>query len=202
MKLSKILSTFFHPVFMPLFGLVVIFNSGIYESGLPVGYIKFLYIIVFLCNVLLPLSIIPVLIYIKQIQNLEINERSERIIPLFFASMCFYIGYYIVSVHSQSILVNLFMLSTTAVVVVVLLVSLFWKISIHMAGIGGITGLIIILSYVYRADILILLCVVILISGILASARLASSSHSLLQVIAGYLLGLLGVLGLMFQFVF
>jgi hypothetical protein len=199
MKLSKILSTFFHPVFMPLFGLVVIFNSGIYESGLPVGYIKFLYIIVFLCNVL---SIIPVLIYIKQIQNLEINERSERIIPLFFASMCFYIGYYIVSVHSQSILVNLFMLSTTAVVVVVLLVSLFWKISIHMAGIGGITGLIIILSYVFRADILILLCVVILISGILASARLASGSHSLLQVIAGYLLGLLGVLGLMFQFVF
>jgi hypothetical protein len=202
MKLSKILSTFFHPVFMPLFGLAVIFNSGIYESGLPVGYIRFLYIIVLLCNVLLPVSIIPVLIYIKQIQNLEINERSERIIPLFFASMCFYIGYYIVSAHSQSMLINLFMLSTTAIVVVVLLVSLFWKISIHMAGIGGITGLIIILSYVFRADILILLCVVILISGILASARLASGSHSLLQVIAGYLLGLLGVLGLMFQFVF
>jgi membrane-associated phospholipid phosphatase len=200
MKLAKILSYIFHPIFMPLVGLAIIFNSGIYESDLPGGYMRFLFLIVLLCNVMLPVSIIPVLIYIRHIQNLNIDERRERIIPLFFAAICFYIGYYLVALHSHSQLINLFMLTATAIVIVVLLVSLFWKISLHMTGVGGITGLIIILSYLYRADILILFCIAILISGIIASARLASGSHNPLQILAGYLLGLLGVLGLMFQF--
>jgi hypothetical protein len=200
MKFSKIVSYIFHPIIMPLMGLVIIFNSGIYESEIPVSYMRFLYLIVFLCNVMLPVSILPVLIYIRHIQNLNIDERNQRVIPLIFASLCFYIGYYLVSRYSHSQLINLFMLSTTTVVVIILLVSLFWKISLHMAGIGGITGLIIILSYLYRADIIYLLAIAILITGIIASARLASGSHNPLQIIAGYLVGLFGVLGIMFQF--
>jgi membrane-associated phospholipid phosphatase len=200
MKFSKILSYIFHPIIMPLVGLAIIFNCGIYENVLPAAYIRFLYLRVLLCNVMLPVSILPVLIYIRHIQNFNIDERRERVVPLFFATICYYIGYYIVSIHSHSQLINLFMLSTTAVVVVILFVSLFWKISLHMAGIGGITGLIIFLSYIYRADLLILFCISILITGIVASARLASGSHNPLQIIAGYLLGLIGVLGLMLQF--
>jgi hypothetical protein len=200
MKFSKILSYIFHPIFMPLIGLAIIFNSGIYESELPAIYMRFLYLIVLLCNVMLPVSIIPVLFYIRHINNLNIDERRKRMIPLFFASICYYIGYNIISRYSHSQLINLFMLSISVIIVVVMLVSLFWKISLHMTGIGGITGLIIILSYLYRADIIFLLCATILISGIIASARLAIGSHNFLQIIVGYLLGLVGVLGLMLQF--
>lgn len=185
---------------MPLIGLAVIFNSGIYESGLPTGYMRFLYLIVLLCNVMLPVSIIPVLFYIRHINNLNIDEKRERIIPLFFTTICFYIGYNIISRYSHSQLINLFMLSTTIIVVVIMLTSIFWKISLHMTGIGGITGLIIILSYLYRADLIFLLCAAILISGIIASARLVIGSHNLLQIIAGYLLGFVGVLGLIWYF--
>jgi hypothetical protein len=200
MKLSKILSYIFHPVFMPLIGLALIFNSGIYQSEIPVSYIRFMYLIVLLCNILLPVSIIPVLIYLRHIQNSEIDERQERILPLFFATICFYLGYYIVSKYSHSQLINIFMLSMAAIVVSVMIISVFWKISLHMTGIGGITGLIIILSYLYRADIITYLCIAIVLSGIIASVRLASGSHTRLQILAGYLLGLLGMVGLMFQF--
>jgi hypothetical protein len=47
--------------------------------------------------------------------------------------------------------------------------------------------------YFYSADIIFVLCAVILISGIVLSSRLASGSHTILQLIGGYLLGLIMV---------
>jgi membrane-associated phospholipid phosphatase len=79
------------------------------------------------------------------------------------------------------------------VVFIVLIISMFWKISIHMAGIGGITALIIILSVVYRTDMTLLLCIALLLSGIIASIRLALKAHSPAQLLAGYIVGIMTV---------
>jgi hypothetical protein len=68
-----------------------------------------------------------------------------------------------------------------------------------MAGIGGITGLTLFLMQFYRADILFILCIVILITGVISSARLASGSHTLPQLLAGYFLGLALVFGLLIK---
>ena len=62
--------------------------------------------------------------------------------------------------------------------------------------------MIIILSLTYSVDMTIFLSAAILISGIIFTARLVLNTHTLLQLVAGYLVGAVGVIGLMFQLLF
>lgn len=202
MQLAKIISLIFHPLLMPLIGLIIIFHSGVYSVDVPVEYKRFVYLVVILCNILLPLSIIPGLIYFKHIQNITIDVRRERLIPLFFATICFYIGYYFISKFASVRLINVFLFSSTVVLLAILSVSLFWKISIHMAGIGGITGMILGISVVYGIDATIILSICILVAGIIAASRLTLNSHNIVQILTGYLLGVSLVFGFVLQLIF
>jgi hypothetical protein len=197
MYIPKFFSFLFHPVFMPLIGLFIILNSGIYTGAIPVNYSHFLYLVVFICNVLLPLSLLPALIYLKHIDNIYIDEKRQRLIPIFFTAVCFYLGYYVISRFSQSVLINYFLLSSTVVVFGIFLISMFWKISMHMAGIGGLTALIIVLSTAYMIDMVIILSAAVLIAGILATSRLALVTHTIAQIVAGYVFGLVIILFIM-----
>ncbi len=199
MRLATITSYLFHPVFMPLIGLLIILNSGIYSVELPGEFKSYLYLMTGLCTLVLPLSFLPVLIYFQYVKEITIGERRERLIPLFFTTICFYAGYYFVSRFSPVKVINLFLLSSTLVVMLLLIISLVWKISIHSAGIGGIMGLIFILSVSYSVDMTFFMSAAILISGIIITARLVLNTHTLLELLAGYLLGAAAVTGVMFQ---
>jgi len=198
-RFANLISYLFHPIFMTILGVLIIFNSGIYISEIPAEYKRYILTIVFLCDILIPLTLIPALYLFKNIQHITLNERRERIIPLFFSTVCFYIGYYLVSRFAAIRVVNLFLFSGVVLLLVILLISVFWKISLHMAGLGGITGLILILSYSYVLDMTVFLSAAILISGIVGTARLALNSHSLLQIVTGYAAGLLIVFGFLMQ---
>jgi hypothetical protein len=191
MLLLKIASYLFHPLFMTLFGVFIIFNAGIYATNVPHQYYQFVYTMVILCNILLPLTLIAGLILFRKIKNSVIDDKQDRLMPLIFATFCFYSSYFEVSKYSSSAIINLFLGATVIVLAAVLIITIFWKISMHMAGIGGITGLTLFLIYFYNADIIFVLCAVILISGIVSSSRLASGSHTILQLIGGYFLGLI-----------
>lgn len=199
MRPAKIASYLFHPIIMPLLGLAIILNSGIYSVDLPREFETYLYLMTALCSLVLPLSFLPVLIYFQYVREITLGERRERLIPLFFTTICFYSGYYFISKFSRIEVINLFLLSSTLVVMLMLIISLFWKISIHSAGIGGITGLIIILSLTYSVDMTFFLSAAIFISGLIFTARLLLNTHTILQLVAGYLIGALAVIGLMLK---
>jgi len=80
-------------------------------------------------------------------------------------------------------------------VLIMALINLKWKISAHMAGIGGVVALI----YQIHAmglsafDLLWLLCLAVLVAGALGSARLALKRHNTWQVLAGAVVGFLCV---------
>ena len=200
-RLANIFSYLFQPILMSVLGIFVIFNAGIYITEIPVEYKRFIYTVVFLCNVLIPLTLIPALYLFKQIQNITLDERRERIIPLFFSTICFYLGYYLVSRMAPIKVIEVFLSSGVVVLLILLIVSLFWKISIHMAGVGALTGLILMLSLIYTLDMTFFLIVIVLMSGIVASARLILQVHTPLQIIVGYLTGFLVVSGFLLQLV-
>jgi membrane-associated phospholipid phosphatase len=201
MRLAKLISLLLHPIVMPLIGLVIIFHSGVYSIDIPIEYKRFVYMVVILCNVLLPLSIIPGLMYFKHIQNYTMDARRERLIPLFFTTICYYIGYYFVAKFASVRLINIFLFSSTLVILVVLSVSLFWKISIHMAGIGGLIGMILGISLVYGIDATIILSICILAGGLIAASRLILHTHTIIQLIAGFFVGACVVFGFVLQLI-
>ena len=71
-----------------------------------------------------------------------------------------------------------------------LLVTPFWKISLHLICMGGVTAMFTLLSVAGAGQHFWALVVSILLSGALASARLHLGSHNPWQVAAGYFSGL------------
>lgn len=74
-------------------------------------------------------------------------------------------------------------------------VNFFWKISAHMAGIGGLIGLLCKINNYGDGvfDLMPIICVMIITAGILGTSRIAMERHTLWQVIAGVLNGFLCV---------
>ncbi|PLX02859.1 MAG: hypothetical protein C0594_11490 [Marinilabiliales bacterium] len=190
-RIAQILSVLFHPLLMPSFGLFWIFNSGTYASYLPFEYQKSLYIIVGISTFVLPLSIIPMFLYKKLISNVELDKRQDRIIPLIVTLVLFYVDYYLISRLSAPHIIESFILSTVIVVLITLIITIWWKISAHGAGLGGIAGLLIATSFRFGVDFSFPLIGIIVISGLVLSSRLFLNAHNSAQVYSGFGLGVI-----------
>jgi hypothetical protein len=83
----------------------------------------------------------------------------------------------------------LMLLGAITAVVIVVLVNLKWKISIHMVGIGGITGMLFGLSGLLILDLRIPIIISFLVAGFLGTARLRMGAHLPPQIYVGYLVG-------------
>lgn len=199
-RLARVFSYVFHPVFMPFLGVLIIFNSGIYIADIPFEFKKYIYTFVLLCTLILPLTLISALYLLKYIQKFTLQQGQERVIPLIFTTICYYLGYFLLSRYSPVKLINVFLFSSVLVVLTGLLISLFWKISIHMAGAGGITALVLIVGIGYSSDMTLPMSLILMMGGVIATSRLALRAHSPIEIIAGFLLGFLLVGGTMFRF--
>ena len=189
-KLAKFFSYLLHPAFMPLIGLFIIFNSGIYSTNVPWEVEKYSYLIVALFSILLPFSILPVFFYWKLISNFEIKARRERILPLTITAFCLVFLHFFISRIIPIKIITSYTFAIASLAILLLLINMFYKISMHLMGIGGITGLIIALTVIYDIPSFSIFLLVILTSGIIASSRLALSAHSSGQLTIGYAVGL------------
>lgn len=189
--LSKALSTIFHPMMIPTIGLFLIFNLGGHFAYLPIELKRNVYLIIFLSTCILPLSLIPLFILLGLVKTVYMRERKERILPTFFTIIFFFLGYFFLSrISIMPSFIEHFMLATIVVIIIALGITFFWKISMHMLGIGGLTGAILALSIRFGVDSWLALPILILLGGMLGSSRLYLNAHTPSQVHAGYLLGL------------
>lgn len=188
-KLANAISFLLHPIFMPLLGVFVIFNSKVYVADVPWHYQKMVYLMVIVFSVLLPLSFIPLLMFWKSLKDIKMNDRKERFIPMVFTTISFYMAHYFVARIGISDLLSIYTFSISLVSLLVLGISLFYKISIHLAGIGGIVGLIAGLSFIFEVQLVLFMIAALLLSGFVATARLYLKAHKSSEVYSGFLLG-------------
>jgi len=84
------------------------------------------------------------------------------------------------------------------VIVVLLLISFKWKISNHMAALGGLSGVFFAFSFRNGLNPVYALLTVVIIAGLVGTARLALNKHNIWQIIAGYLLGFVILYGVVY----
>ena len=109
--------------------------------------------------------------------------------------MCYTVAaYYLYYCHSPQWFV-MFMVGSAVTVLIMALINLKWKISAHMAGIGGVVALVyqIHVQGLSAFDLFWMLCITIMVAGLLGSARLVLNRHDAWQVLAGVVVGFLSV---------
>ena len=188
MSLEKIVSILFHPVFVPtitVFLVVKIYSNIIIlenQAGIIlIGTCVF--------SLILPLLSVFILLLAKKIDSLEMPKKEERFLPILFASIWMILGFYFMKeIFSYAPIMKSIYLGAIYVMLIALLITKKWKISLHMLAIGGATGVFIMLEFLFGQNLMLLL-ITILISGILGFSRLSLKAHSLNQIYAGFIVG-------------
>lgn len=130
---------------------------------------------------------IPSIIAYSWIKNknleLDMPNREDRLYPLFWILLSYLLGVIVLFIISAPSVITVLMFCYLSNTLVVLLISLFWKISIHSVGIAGPVAFLI---YVFGYPGLISLLLIPLVMW----SRLFLRRHTCSQVIAGASLGL------------
>lgn len=198
--LAKIISVIFHPLLMPLYGLLIIFSAPTLLGFIPFVQKKVIILILLTNNILLPLSLLPYLKWRKIITTWSIDDRSERIIPMALTSLFYFVTLYIILKYRIPVFIKTVILATALISFTVTLINFWWKISIHSVGAGALTALIFVLSFKMHTPLTIFLIPAIIVSGLVLSSRLILNSHSPREVWLGYLLGITGMTTLLLIF--
>ena len=187
-KLAKFVSIIFHPVLLPTLGFLLLFVSGFYDSMLTTDAKRFILLVIFFSTATLPMLAIVIISLNSKFDVLMPNSR-ERIIPLLFTSVFYYIGFILLGRIHFIPMFKLYMIASVFLIVALLLISFKWNISIHMAATGALTATFFALSFRSGVNPVNAILIMVLVSGLVGTARLVLNKNSLLQVAAGYVLG-------------
>jgi hypothetical protein len=196
---AKTISVVFHPLFMPVFGIIIIFSAPTLFGYLPGSIKKLIILILLINNVLLPLSLLPYLRYRNYITSWSIDDRKERMLPLFIASILYAVTSYIIIRYPLPVFIKTFILGVFLITLLLTALNMWWKISIHSTAAGSIAALVLVLSFKMNSPLLWPLLLVIISAGLVLSSRLKLNSHSPSEVWSGFFLGYFG-LGLLMWF--
>lgn len=127
------------------------------------------------------------------VSSFEIPDRRERSIPFFFITFWHFISsYLLITKLSLGWHMAIIMVATTLLIALLTLITFWYKISIHSAGVWGAAGyLTAILVKGHQAEVLLPLSLAFLIAGAVGSARMYLNLHTLKQVIWGGVMGFL-----------
>lgn len=189
--IAKVISAVFHPLLMPVYGLLIIFSAPTLFGYLPPQVKKILLVIVLINNVVLPLSLIPWFRYRNIISSWTIIERKERILPMLATSFFYSITVYIVYKFHIPPFIKSFLLTAALLAIAITIVNFWHKISVHAAGSGAILALVIVLSYKMHTPLTGLLIGAILSAGLVMTSRLWLNAHKPVEVWSGFFLGII-----------
>lgn len=196
---AKTISLIFHPFLMPTLAFLLLFNSGFYFSMFSWEVKRFVLIVVFFTTSLLPVLTIA-LMALNPKYGVDLENKVTRILPLLFSAIYYFVGYYLLNKLPVYSVFKVFLLASILVIITLLLISFIWKISSHMAGIGGLFGTVLALAFRMGVNPLLIIVGIILITGLVGTSRMLLEKHNLPQVLGGFALGF-SVLYLVIYFV-
>jgi hypothetical protein len=195
---AKFFSWVLQPLLMPLYGTVIFLTLPFYSFRLLPDAAKW-YVII--CNALftflLPVIMILLMLKLGMVKTLELENREDRRYPILVTVIFHAANYYFLSRVHLPALYYLFLLSGIFSLILTLVISRYWKISMHMTGIGGLCGSILLCAIVWPIDVRFLLAVLFLAAGIIGSSRLILNAHTPAQVGAGFAAGLVPQLAIL-----
>lgn len=197
-KVASVISYALHPLMMPLYLLFLIFNIDSLFALLPVEIKVYNYLVTFFFLFLMPLLSLPLFKHYHLIKSYHLDAKQERVYPILVTVGFAFVGFWLLghipySVISQQLYLMLIILLSGFAII-----TLRWKMSMHMTALGAACGFMFVFQSKYMmGNIREIFMSLILLSGIVASARLYLKKHTPLQVYAGFLFGFLVITGIL-----
>lgn len=164
-------------------------------------------VLIFVGTFLVPSLVIYYLFRGGYVKSLQLETLADRRLPYFLTALIYTITGYLFTFHMQVLStlapeIGILIGSIAVSILCVGFISLYWQISAHTVGIGGVLGVIGSLMIKFGLnDLFIPLLLLVMLTGFVASARLELNAHTPAQTSAGLALGLVVSLLAVFLFV-
>ena len=186
-------SVLFHPLFIPLYvvGFLISFHPSFF-SGFGDFEKKSLLFTTILNTLLFPLLSVLLMKGLGFIRSVFLHTQQDRIAP-YLSAMIFYFWaawVYFKFEPQLSPVLSSFMTGVVISSVVALLANIYFKISMHAIGCGGMIGLmIVVLNTNPSSPFTLPLMIAIVITGLVSTARLIVSDHKQGDIYMGFFCG-------------
>lgn len=195
---SRVISAIFTPFMVPIVAFVLLFFFS-FLKVLPFHYKLTVLLLVYCYTILLPM--LAIYLYQRWGGNgwKDLRHREKRYIP-YLITILSYVACSITMyrIHLPHYMVGI-VLAPLICMIVCALINLKWKISTHTASSGMIVGGLLSFCFIFQFNPVAWLCVFILLSGMLGTARILLLQHTFGEVIAGFFIGLFcGFMGILF----
>lgn len=189
--LANFFSYFFHPLFIPLYAVwFLVFVHPSYFVGY--GPKEKVWILVRVCYtmVFFPLLTVLLLKGLGFIDSIFLKTQRDRIIPYIASGIFFFWAYLVFRNQPEipSVLTSftfaVFLSSSAA-----LMANIYFKISMHAIGMGGLLGLCLVIMQQNTMLMTVPLSIAFFATGIVCTSRIIVSSHTPKEIYSGLLLG-------------
>ena len=187
-RLLKSISFIFHPLIIPLLGVIFYFIKS--PRYIPLQIIQAKLISLSILTIILPILLYFLLKTLGKVKSIYLENTKDRIFPLLVN--CMVVLLVLNRILSSSQIIELYyffvgiLISTMACLILAILK---FKASIHMISIAGLFMFFIALSIHFSININGTLAIMSIITGAVATSRLHVKAHTSIELIIGFFIG-------------
>lgn len=189
-RAAQIVSIVFHPWYMPLFGIILVLSFPYFEH-MPPSMSFMLVVTVFFFTILLPHIAVSIYLKVNGMTSHEMTQKERRVMPYILCIICYSALLYLLYYFHVTFYVTFVIVTALVIQLFCLLINHLYKISAHAAGSGALIGTLLGFSLLLDQYILGWICLSILMSGVVCTARMILRQHTLSELALGTLLGLI-----------
>tara|TARA_R110000868_G_scaffold261840_5_gene520013 strand:+ start:728 stop:1333 length:606 start_codon:yes stop_codon:yes gene_type:complete len=187
-KLLKSISYIFHPLIMPLLGVIFYFSKS--PRFIPIEIVQAKLISLFILTVILPILLYLLLKTVGIVHTINLETTKERIYPLILNGIVILIVLQRILTPTQAIELYFFFVGILISNMTCLLLAIMkFKASIHMIAISGVFMFFVALSIHFSININGTLALTAIIVGAIATSRLHLKAHTYIELIIGVFIG-------------
>lgn len=187
-RFLKYPSYLFHPLWMPFAGTFFYFLKV--PRFFPEGIIKAKLMAIAIMTLFIPIVFFFMLRTLNQAKSIFLDTPQERKWPLlFYCVIQLIILQYIINRFDFMELYHFYKGILISTLISAAFVYFKKKISLHLVGLTGLVGFLIILSYFYKLNMIPHIAILMIITGLTATSRLHMKAHTPGELFWGIIVG-------------
>jgi membrane-associated phospholipid phosphatase len=190
--LAHLISFTFHPVFMPTIMAYAMYRFvPAYFAGISSKEYSFKYLLpIFIITAFFPIISVLIMKGLDFIKSIHLYDPKDRIIPLITSMVFYFWMYWVFKNINAPFMLRVLTLGGFWGIIALFMVNIFYKVSMHTAGAGGMLGMLIVLMMLSPVSLTLPLFLGLIVAGIIGTARLLLGAHQPSEIWLGYILGI------------
>ena len=185
---ARVISALFTPFTIPFVAFLLLFFVS-YLRIMPLGYKLIVLGVIYLCTIMMPTLGIYLFQRINKLSPQEMAQRKRRFVPFLLTIFSYLLCFFVMERLHLLWYMRGIIVAALLMMIICVVANLRWKLSEHAAGTGAVLGGLVAFSALFGYNPVWWLCLVILVAGVVGTARIILGHHTVGEVLGGFAVG-------------